>query len=66
MVKYETVIGIIGNTQGVSSERAPIPIANQMNAISPELLQDLAGVLTQPRRVAANCRRCVGQLEWVA
>ena len=31
-VKYETVIGIIGNTHGVSSEAAPSVIASQINA----------------------------------
>ena len=30
-MKYETVIGIIGNTQGVSSDRAPIVIASHIN-----------------------------------
>ena len=31
-VKYETVIGIIGNTHGVSSDNAPKVAASQMNA----------------------------------
>ena len=31
MVKYETVIGIIGKTHGVNSERAPKVIASQIN-----------------------------------
>jgi hypothetical protein len=31
-VKYETVIGIIGNTHGVSSDKAPKVAASQMNA----------------------------------
>src|SRR4029453_14152132 len=30
-VKYDTVIGIIGKTHGVSSERAPIVIASHIN-----------------------------------
>jgi len=31
LVKYEIVMGIIGKTHGVSSERAPIPIASHIN-----------------------------------
>ena len=35
MVKNETVIGIIGKTQGVSNESNPTPVANKMKLISP-------------------------------
>src|SRR6185503_18512745 len=33
LVKYDTVIGTIGNTHGVSNDNAPIEIASQRNAL---------------------------------
>ena len=34
-VKYETVIGIIGNTQGVNNAKNPIPKAKRINENNP-------------------------------
>jgi len=43
-VKYETVIGIIGNTHGVSSDNAPIVIASQINPQIGWLFMSLSAV----------------------
>src|SRR5215468_1825821 len=54
LVKNETVIGIIGNTHGVSNANNPCSNANQMNPNSPRFFKLMARFSSAPLDVGGG------------